>query len=205
MVLSPAVYTLDVSVQRAPFTDFLSQLLSSLVLWSCGRRVSVVQAQRQIHRAFRPHWSGSQSFILSWTALVSPLRAASGIDDPIQVPWATQAGRLLESRLGDAGDRPNEADHLAGDRRGDDDLRLAGCGQSAISRTEPDLRFPCYIPNGGGQRFETVVKLTTDSRLHAVCPGAFDQHAPGQRVAGLSDAAARMVLPDECSLGTKPR
>ena len=50
MVLSPAVYTLDVSVQRAPFTDFLSQLLSSLVLWSCGRRVSVVQAQRQIHR-----------------------------------------------------------------------------------------------------------------------------------------------------------
>ena len=34
----------------------------------------------------------------------------------------TQAGRSIESRLGDAGDRPNEADHLASDGGCDHDL-----------------------------------------------------------------------------------
>jgi hypothetical protein len=62
-------------LRAGPFSFLLNQLLSSLALWSCGRRVSVVQAQRQIHRAFKPHWSGSQSFMTSWIALVSPLRA----------------------------------------------------------------------------------------------------------------------------------
>src|SRR6266446_10838662 len=32
---------------------FINQCLLMLALWSCGRRGSVVQAQRQIHRAFR--------------------------------------------------------------------------------------------------------------------------------------------------------
>src|SRR5438046_6974782 len=32
---------------------FINQCLLTLALWSCGRRVSVVQAQRQIHRALR--------------------------------------------------------------------------------------------------------------------------------------------------------
>src|SRR5947207_8734661 len=31
----------------------MNQCLLTLALWSCGRRVSVVQAQRQIHRALR--------------------------------------------------------------------------------------------------------------------------------------------------------
>src|SRR5690242_11656740 len=33
-------------------SDVFNQCLLMLVLWSCGRRRSVVQAQRQIHRAF---------------------------------------------------------------------------------------------------------------------------------------------------------
>jgi hypothetical protein len=37
---------------RLPFS-ILNQFLLTLALWSCGRRVSVVQAQRQIHRALR--------------------------------------------------------------------------------------------------------------------------------------------------------
>jgi hypothetical protein len=45
-----------------------SQWLLSLALWSCGRRVSGVQAQRQIHRAFRPRCPGSQSFAPSLQA-----------------------------------------------------------------------------------------------------------------------------------------
>ena len=61
--------------EPAPFPSFQVNCYPSLALWSCGRRVSVVQAQRQIHRAFKPHWSGSRPFIPSWTALVSPLRA----------------------------------------------------------------------------------------------------------------------------------
>src|SRR3954454_8867026 len=35
----------------APFSVSIKQCLLMLALWSCGRRGSVVQAQRQIHRA----------------------------------------------------------------------------------------------------------------------------------------------------------
>ena len=44
--------------------------------------------------------------------------------------------------LATAGDCPDDADHLAGDRSGDCDLRLADRGQAPISRAQPDLRFP---------------------------------------------------------------
>src|SRR5689334_3215425 len=37
---------------QLPF-QFINQCLLTLALWSCGRRVSVAQAQRQIHRALR--------------------------------------------------------------------------------------------------------------------------------------------------------
>jgi hypothetical protein len=45
-------------------------------------------------------------------------------------------------RLRNAGDRPDEADHLARDRGGDHDLRLTDCSEAPISRAQPDLRFP---------------------------------------------------------------
>jgi hypothetical protein len=41
-----------------------------------------------------------------------------------------------------AGDRPDEADHLARDRGGDHDLRLTDCSEAPISRAQPDLGFP---------------------------------------------------------------
>jgi hypothetical protein len=55
-----------------------------------------------------------------------------------------------ELRLRNAGDRPDEADHLAGDRGGDHDLRLAGCSEAPISRAQPDLRFPGDVPDHRG-------------------------------------------------------
>src|SRR5215469_11209733 len=69
-----------------------NQWLVWLALGSCGRRVSVVQAQRQIHRALRP-------VSASWCFGMGSLSAL-----------------VLERWLGEAGDRPNKADHFAGDR-----------------------------------------------------------------------------------------
>ena len=53
-VASPSVLPLPQSILRpapAPLLNPKSCLLM-LALWSCGRRAGVVQAQRQIHRAF---------------------------------------------------------------------------------------------------------------------------------------------------------
>ena len=145
--------------------------------------MSVVQAQRQIHRAFGPAVQERSLRTIADHAGLA-MDAAPGSGGPIRrpdpgCPGYTLAGRSIEGRLGDAGDRPNKANHFAGYRGGDDDFRLAGCGQSAISSTQPDLGFPRNVPNGRGQRFETVVKLAADPCIHAVCPGPFDQHAPG--------------------------
>ena len=54
-VASPSVLPLPQSIVRpapAPLLNPNNQCLLMLALWSCGRRAGVVQAQRQIHRAF---------------------------------------------------------------------------------------------------------------------------------------------------------
>ena len=54
-VASPSVLPLPQSILRpapAPLLNPKSKCLLMLALWSCGRRRSVVQAQRQIRRAF---------------------------------------------------------------------------------------------------------------------------------------------------------
>jgi len=107
---------------------------------------------------------------------------------------------------GHAGDRPDEADHLAGDRGGDYDLGLAGCGQAPISRAQPDLRFPRDVPDHRGQRLETVVQLAADPRAvmrYVQAPSISTRRASA--LPALVIPPRRIVLPDECSLGTKPR
>src|SRR5262245_50270097 len=47
-----------------------------------------------------------------------------------------------------ARDRPDEADHLAGDRRGHHDLGLAGSDEMSIAAAEPELRLPGDVANG---------------------------------------------------------
>ena len=53
-VASPSVLPLPQSILRPAPAPLLNpnQCLLMLALWSCGRRAGVVQAQRQIHRAF---------------------------------------------------------------------------------------------------------------------------------------------------------
>src|SRR5438270_5108319 len=48
------VTSLILRPSRSSFSAFIKQCLLMLALWSCGRRGSVVQAQRQIHRVFLP-------------------------------------------------------------------------------------------------------------------------------------------------------
>lgn len=54
-------------------------------------------------------------------------------------------GHSDEFGLRNAGDRPDEADHLACNCSGDHDLRLTGCSETSIPRAQPDLRFPGAI------------------------------------------------------------
>jgi hypothetical protein len=91
------------------------------------------------------------------------------------------------------GDRPDEADHLARDRRGHDHLGLAGRGQAAVAVAEAQLRLPGDLADRLGQAFDPVEQLAADPGLHAVGPGALDQNAAGMGVAGLGDAAAADV------------
>ena len=53
-------------------------------------------------------------------------------------------GRHLinQSRLREAGNRPDEANHLAGDRGRNHNFRPAGRSQAPISRAQAELRFP---------------------------------------------------------------
>ena len=48
-------------------------------------------------------------------------------------------------------------------------------------------------------------EASADASRHPVGPGPLDQRASRKRIAGLGDAAAADGLPDECSLGTRPR
>src|ERR1700730_18624081 len=89
-----------------------------------------------------------------------------------------------------AGNRPDEAHHFACDSDIDDVSGLAARAQSTISGAEPDLRFPPDFANVFWQRLDPVDLVTADARLHSVSPSAFDQGAPGMRVAGLGDAPA---------------
>src|ERR1700730_11566520 len=89
-----------------------------------------------------------------------------------------------------AGNRPDEAHHFACDSDIDDISGLAARAQSTISGAEPDFRFPPDFANVFWQRLDPVDLVTADARLHSVSPSAFDQRAPGMRVAGLGDAPA---------------
>ena len=52
--------SLIVSGPALSFFSYSDQLLTDVALWSCGRRTSVVQAQRQIHRVLAPYTVGGQ-------------------------------------------------------------------------------------------------------------------------------------------------
>ena len=97
----------------------------------------------------------------------------------------------LECRLRNLDGGPDEANHLAGDRGGHNDLRLAGRGQAPIARAQPSWPFPAMSRMAGG----SPSLLAADPCRHAVGPGAFDQRPPRQHTTGLGDAATPYAAP----------
>src|SRR5947207_9154950 len=97
--------------------------------------------------------------------------------------------------LNRAGDRPDEAYHLACDGDIDDIGGLAARPQPTISGTEPDLRFPADVANDFWERLDPVNLVTADAR------------APDMGVAGLGDGAtpdglaARSLTRDQAEIG----
>src|ERR1700730_8320969 len=71
-------------------------------------------------------------------------------------PHLVPAARVVSARsdrswLREAGNRPDEANHLAGDRARDHDFRPAGSSQAPISRAQAELRFPGDVAHRRGQ------------------------------------------------------
>src|SRR5256886_17189597 len=89
--------------------------------------------------------------------------------------------------LNRAGDRPDEAYHLACDGDIDDIGGLAARPQPTVSGTEADLRFPADGANDFLGRLPTVNPVTADASLRSVRPGALDQRAPDLGGAGPCD------------------
>jgi hypothetical protein len=99
---------------------------------------------------------------------------------------AASADRL---RLNLARDGPDEARHLACDRRGDDNLRLTASSKAPPAAAQPNLRLPGDVADILRQSFEAIVQLAANPSLHAVGPGSLDQGASGLGIAGLGSAA----------------
>jgi hypothetical protein len=112
---------------------------------------------------------------------------------------------LLQSFLCDLGNRPDETGHLAGNGGRDDDLWLAGGGEATIPRAEPDLPLPGNVADRRGQRFEAIVKLrlTRAGMRYVQTPSIRTRRA--RVLPALVIPARRMLPPEECSLGTRPR
>lgn len=155
-----------------------------------GQRIPVVVPSR---RTPTP-WS-----CLRWRAPLDKL-----CSPPRVRPSVLLAVRSGGSRLRDAGDRPDEA-YIS--RRLGWRPRPSACGRppgADIARIAEPALSTRY-----SERPWTAARVG-----HAACggprppcgmSGSFDQHALRQRVAGLGDASRRMGVPDECSLGARPR
>src|SRR5216684_7238817 len=88
------------------------------------------------------------------------------------------------------GDGPDEARQFAGDRGGDDVGRLAGAGEPAIARAQPQLPLPGDVADQLGLALLAQQQLAAEPGREAVAPGRLDQESAGSSIAGLGDAAA---------------
>jgi len=119
----------------------------------------------------------------------------------------------LERGLGDAGDRPDKADHLTGDCSSDHNLRLARRSQPPIARAQPDLPFPSDVADRRRQLLVAVMKLAADACRHAIepAPAKAGVQAPSISTRRASTLPAlvmpprRTLAPEKCSEGTRPR
>src|ERR1700736_5618230 len=88
------------------------------------------------------------------------------------------------------GDGPDEASEFAGDRGGDDVGRLAGAGEPAIARAQPQLPLPGDVSDRLGLALLPEQQLAADPGREAAAPGRLDQQPTGGTISGLGEAAA---------------
>src|SRR6267154_4541057 len=88
------------------------------------------------------------------------------------------------------GDGPHEASEFAGDRGGDDVGRLAGAGEPAIARAQPQLPLPGDVSDQLGLALLPEQQLAADPGREAVGPGRLDQQPTGGTISSLGEAAA---------------
>src|SRR5882724_8281869 len=85
------------------------------------------------------------------------------------------------------GDGPHEASEFAGDRGGDDVGWLAGAGEPAIARAQPQLPLPGDVPDQPGLALLPQQQLAAKPGREAVGPGRLDQQSTGGTISGLGD------------------
>jgi len=85
-----------------------------------------------------------------------------------------RSGSDCERRRRDAGDCPDEADHLASDCGRDHDLWPAGRGKPPMARAQSQLGFPGDVADRRWQLLVAVVELAADPRRHPIDPGSLD-------------------------------
>src|SRR5215472_8795812 len=105
------------------------------------------------------------------TAAAPPALPSSSMSAGLLAPpldAITRSPRLARGRRHAAGNGPDKARELAGDRGGDDIGRFAGAGELAIARAQPQLCFPGDVADRLWQFFLAQQQLTADARWEAV-------------------------------------
>src|SRR6266404_3333945 len=134
-----------------------------------------------------PKWSGS---------LAPPLAAIIGCDHWLRSLVFVQSV-CRQRHL--PGDGPHEARQFAGDRSGDDVGRLAGAGEPAIARAQPQLPLPGDVSDQLGLALLPQQQLAADPGREAVAPGRLDQQPAAAALPALVMPPRLTLLPLECS------
>src|SRR5258707_2145945 len=112
------------------------------------------------------------------TATVPPALPGLSVSDGSLAPPLDVITRFLRSARRHRhlpSDGPDEARQLAGDRGGDDIGRLAGPGEPAIARAQPDLSLPGDVADGPRLALLPQQQLAAEPGREAVAPGRLDQ------------------------------
>jgi len=103
------------------------------------------------------------------------------------------------------GDGPHEARQFAGDRGGDDVGRLAGAGELAIARAQPQLPLPGDVADQPGLALLPQQQLAAEPGRETVTPCRLDQQRRAAAFPALVMPPRLTLPPLECSDGTSPR
>src|ERR1700738_1318684 len=109
------------------------------------------------------------------TATVPPTLPGRSVSDGSQAPPVDVITRFLRSAWCEPhlpSDGPDETGQLAGDRGGGNMGRLAGAGEPAITRAQPDLPLPGDVTDGPRLVLLPQQQLAAEPSREAVPPGS---------------------------------